>query len=416
VRAVHRLLGDEIEHELWPVLATVVLGFTGVFSFVAFFAVWAVAELEAPRAEMGVAFAVAAGAGILGAFGGGRLSDGVGRRPVIVGAALAQTVCAALLLVPSLPRLGAYAVLVALSFCQPLRGATQRALIADLVAARRLESAFGVWRVAVNLGAGLGPLAGAALVVLGWAALHLGTTAFFALSLLAALRLPRLAPLEPERGGAGGFLLTALARDRAFVLVFAGAVLAWVAYQAFETLMPISLTREHGLAPSTWGLVFAVNPVLTVLLQLRVTRWAAPLPPATKLALALLMLGWPFLALAASAAIPVVVTIVLVVTFAEMLWAPAAETLVVEIAPPARRGAYIGAATAANWLGTAVGPAAGLAIAATFGDTPMWLFVAAAATLGAAIYVVAGRSGTAASARPGAATERSAGVSVPVAE
>ncbi|MDQ3875223.1 MAG: MFS transporter, partial [Actinomycetota bacterium] len=340
--------------------------------------------------------------------------DSVGRRRVIVAAALGQTACSGLLLVPGLPRVGAYAVLVGLSFCQPLRGATQRALVADLVTTHRLESAFGAWRVAVNLGASLGPLAGAALVGLGWGALHVGTTAFFALSFLASLRLPRLRPLEPERRD-GAFVLVALARDRAFVLVFAGAVLAWVAYQAFETLMPVSLTREHGLAPSTWGLVFAINPVLTVLLQLRVTRWAAPLPPAAKLALALLMLGWPFLALAASAAIPVVVAIVLVVTFGERLWAPAAETVVVEIAPPARRGAYIGAATAANWLGTAVGPAAGLSVAAAFGDTPMWLFVATAATLGAAVYLAVCRTVTAAKPGTGAATNTSPGFGVPIA-
>jgi predicted MFS family arabinose efflux permease len=390
---VRRLLGDDIERELWPVLASVVLGFAGVFSFVAFFGVWAVSELDASPGELGAAFAVAAALGVVGAFSGGRLSDRVGRLTVIVGAGIGQTAVSALLLVPGLPRLGAFGVLAALSFCQPLRGASLRALVADLVSGKRVESGFAALRVALNLGASCGPLLGALLVSLGWSALHAGTTILFALSVVAALRLPRpeLPGLPTDRRP----VLVTLARDRVFLLVFAGAVLAWIVYQAFETLMPVSLARAHGLEPATWGLLFALNPGLTVLLQMRVTRWASPLPMETKLVGALFLLGVPFLALPVSAAIPVVGAIVVVVTIGELLWAPAAEALVAEIAPPSQRGAYIGAATAANWLGTALGPAAALAIAGALGDTAMWLFVAATAAAAAAVYAAACRARTA---------------------
>jgi MFS family permease len=269
---VRRLLGDEIERELRPLLATVTLGFSGVFSFVAFFGVWALRELQLSPGRVGLAFTCAAAAGVAGAVLGGRLSDRVGRRPVIVAAAAGQTAVSAVLLLPVGPA-AAVGVLAGLSFLQPLRGATQRALVADLARPERLESAFAALRIAVNLGGSCGPLVGAALVAAGWPALHAGTTLLFAGSLVAATRLPRerrTTPLVQSRVGTIG-----LFRERAFALVFAASLLAWVVYQAFETVLPVSLADTHAFAPSAWGLVFALNPLLTVLLQLRVTRWAA---------------------------------------------------------------------------------------------------------------------------------------------
>jgi predicted MFS family arabinose efflux permease len=388
VRRLYALLGDEIDRELHAALTTVALGFCGVYAFVAFFAVWAVEELAMPREQVGVAFAAAALAGVCGALAGGRLSDRVGRRPVVVAAAAAQTCVAAFLLLP-LGRAGAVAVLVAMSFLQPLRGATQRALAADLARPGRLESAFASLRVAVNLGASGGPLIGAALVLAGWTALHVGIVAVFALSLAAALRLPTSPPQPRPAGARPGF--GALLRDRATVAVLLAGVLAWAAYQAFETVLPVVLTGDHGLEPAVWGLLFALNPLLTVALQLRVTRWTAPLRADVRLAVALALIGLPFLLLNATAAVPMVALVVLAVTAGELLWAPAAEALVVRLAPAGARGSALGAAAAANWVGTAVGPACAFAVGGAWGEPALWAFVAATAIASGALYVAACR-------------------------
>jgi predicted MFS family arabinose efflux permease len=387
---VRRLLGDEIEPELRPLLAAVTLGFCGVFSFVAFFAVWAIGELRLPPGQVGLAFTGAAVAGVLGAVLGGRLSDRVGRKPVIVAAAAGQTAVSAALLLP-MGRAGAFAVLAGLSFLQPLRGATQRALAADLVRPERLESGFAALRIGINLGGSSGPLLGAALVTVGWGALHLGTTLLFAGSLAAALRLPQ----ERRRStrAVAGPGVAGLVRVPAFRLVFAASVLAWIVYQAFETVLPASLAGSYGVAPAAWGLVFAVNPALTVLLQLRVTRWSRGLRTDAKLALALALMGLPFLALPVlGAPLALVVAVVLCVTLGEMLWAPASETLVVDVAPPGSRGAALGLATAASWLGTAAGPAVALQVGGAFGDGAMWGAIAGVAAAGAALYAVALRA------------------------
>ena len=54
---------------------------------------------------------------------------------------------------------------------------------------------------------------------------------------------------------------------------------------------------SHGLAPSTWGFLVVVNPLMVTLFQLRITARTAHVPAALKLSTAILLMGLPFLAL-----------------------------------------------------------------------------------------------------------------------
>ena len=83
-------------------------------------------------------------------------------------------------------------------------------------------------------------------------------------------------------------------------------MLASMTYVAYETLLPISLTKSHGLDPAVWGFLVIVNPAMVTFLQLRLTRRVADVPAPLKLAVAMPLMGLPFLLLRVSAAIPLV--------------------------------------------------------------------------------------------------------------
>ena len=57
-----------------------------------------------------------------------------------------------------------------------------------------------------------------------------------------------------------------------------------------------------------------------------------------KLGLSVPLMGLPFLILALTAAVPVVLLVIAVFVVGEMLWAPGSEALVVNMAPPGLRG------------------------------------------------------------------------------
>jgi predicted MFS family arabinose efflux permease len=382
---IRRIFGDEIDPALRTVLATVVLGVVGQYAFFSFFAIWALDELQAPQTQVGLAFTASALAAVAGAILGGRMSDRVGRRPLIVTATVAQTLAPMLLLVPGLGRWPAFCVLVVMGFIQPVRGTSQRALIADLAAERERERAYGAFRVAFNVGATTGPLMGAALVALDWDALHVGVSAAYALSLLPALRLPKAAPVGADGGPM--IALRSLFRNRVFLLAFLASILAFGVYNAYEVLMPVSLTQSHGFSAAEWGVVSVANPLLVIVFQMRLTRWTGRLGLGPKLGLAVPLMGLPFLILTLTAAVPVVLIVIAVFVVGEMLWAPASEALVVNMAPPGLRGAYLGAATAGSWAGSSLTPVAGLQTRAALGDDAMWLLVAAASVAGGLLYL-----------------------------
>ena len=270
-----------------------------------------------------------------------------------------------------------------------MRGTSQRALLADLIDEAGREEAYGAFRVVLNAGATLGPLIGALLVTWRWEPLFAGIVGAYALSLVAALRLPESAR-RADTGGAAPSLRP-LARDAALLTVFFAAIGGWCSYAAFELLLPISLTQTHGLAPATWGLLFAMNPIVIVLLQMRITRWTTDVPRGVKLAAGVLLMASPYLLLEASAALPVVIVVLLVVVLGEMLWAPASEALIANLAPPGLRGVYLGTANAASWLGLSLAPAIGLQTRAASGDAAMWILIAAVGAAGAALYLLAWR-------------------------
>ena len=129
------------------------------------------------------------------------------------------------------------------------------------------------------------------------------------------------------------------------------------------------------------------NPLLVIVFQMRLTRWTGRLGLGPKLGLSVPLMGLPFLILALTAAVPVVLLVIAVFVVGEMLWAPGSEALVVNMAPPGLRGAYLGAATAGSWAGSSLTPFAGLQTRAALGDDAMWLLVAAASVAGGLLYL-----------------------------
>ena len=386
-----RILGGDLEPGLAPVLTAVGLSITAMYAFWAYFAVWLIQELDMAKGDVGLAYLAAAGVGICGGLAGGAISDRLGRKPVILFGAVAQTVFPALLLLPGLPVVGAVVVLALLTLCSPVRGAATQALVADLIPPERREAAFGSMRVAFNTGALAGPVIGAGLVTIGWDALHLGVSILWGISLLAALRLPNLKPVAVAAGERPSF--RAIVRAPAFGIFFVAALLGMTTYNAFETLMPVSLTQEHGYPPAAWGVLFVVNPLLVMLFQLRVTRWSGGLSPGTKLGAAMLLMGASFLPLVFTTA-PVVLVLLLVVFVAgEMLWAPASDALATKLAPAEARGAAMGTLGIATWIGGALAPAVGFRVADGAGDGAMWVAIAAIGAVAAGLYSLAARAG-----------------------
>jgi len=379
----YRLIwGGDVDPALRPVLAVQFAGsLAGSVAWI-FMGIWAKVHLGASDRQLAVTFLVGALLAGLASYAGGHVSDHAGRRPMILFGWGAQT---AMLL--GFLAVGDHLFAgLALAAVAPALGSVGRAadtaMVADLVPPERHEPAYASVRVAANLGVVFGPPIGGFLLLGNhWSVFFLGAALFSLAGAWIAWRyLPRtgaFAPESPPERGSWGVIR----RDAAFLLFMASSVLASMTYVAYEVLMPISLTSSHGLEPAAWGFLVIANPILVTAFQLRLIRWTAAIPATVKLAVAMPLMGLPLLLLNVTAAIPVVLFVIVVFVIGEMLWIPTSQSAVAAFSPKDLRGAYMGFFGSSWSVAWALTPFLGLQIRAAWGDSAMWKSAAAISVL-----------------------------------
>jgi len=379
---------------LRPVVAVGFAGSAAASTGWTFVGVWAISHVGAGGGELG--FLVAAIAGGAAGYGGGHLSDLVGRRPLVVAGWGAQALVALGYLLVDHRVLAALALVAGGSVCSSIGSAASRAIVADLVPRERHEQAYASVRVAQNLGVTCGPPLGGLLLLGGhWGHLFAGVAVLAAVAAaVASWFLPRTGAYAPEAPPTRGSF-DAIRRDRPFLLFFVSGSLAYLVYVAFETVLPIAAVESYGLAPATWGFLVVINPALVTLCQLRLTRRVASIPAGPKLVTAMLLMGLPFLVLGVEHGIAAIVGVIAVLVLGEMLWVPTFQGIAAGLAPADLRGAYMGAFGSTSSFGFALGPFVGLQLRGLAGDTAAWTFFAtvAAAATGAASTRFAERAG-----------------------
>jgi predicted MFS family arabinose efflux permease len=384
--------GGDVDPALRPVLAVSLFGSIASSSAYPFMGIWAIKQLHAPQSRLAFTYLIGAVlAGVMG-YAAGHWSDRVGRRPMILAGWGFQAIVPLLLIGVGQHVYAGLALLALLPVFGSLGGAADQAMVADLVAPERQEMAYASVRVASNLGVTIGPPLGGLLLIGGhWNHLWLGTLVLAAAGFAIAVRyIPRggaFAPEGPPERGSFGVIM----RDSPFLLFMVASVFATMTYIATDTLLPISLTTTHHLAPAAWGALMILNPLAVTVFQLRLTRWASPLPSSLKLGVAMPLMGVPFLLLNVNDSVPVIAVVIVLFVIGEMLWVPTSQAVVAALAPADIRGAYMGAYGGTWSVGWALTPFLGLEVRSAYGDATMWMCVAAVGVLAGVIGLVAAR-------------------------
>jgi predicted MFS family arabinose efflux permease len=391
-RLFRLIWGGDVDRALRPVLAVSLAGSIAGSSAYTYLGIWAIKDLHAAQSKLAFAYLAGALMSLVVGYAAGHRSDQVGRRPMILlGWGAQALVPAALLAVGHRTNLG-LVLLALLPAFGSLGGAADQAMVADLVAPERHEAAYAAVRVAANLGVTIGPPIGGLLLIGNhWPHLWIGTLVLalggFAIAWRYIPRTGAYAPEEPPQRGS----FAVIVRDKPFLLFMLSSVFATMTYIATETLLPISATTTHRLAPAAWGAIMILNPISVTLFQLRLTRWTSSVRPALKLGIAMPMMGVPFLLLNVNGSAPVIAFVIVLFVIGEMLWVPTSQAVVAALAPADIRGAYMGAFSATWSVGWALTPFLGLQVRSAYGDATMWMCVASVGVVAGILGVIAAR-------------------------
>jgi predicted MFS family arabinose efflux permease len=390
---IHRLLGGGVDPRVHPIVAISFI--YAVFStFWVYVGVFAVKGLGAHATDVGLLFLLTAPPAAVANYASGAVSDRLGRRRLIVASFAASAANMAIVWLVGQHVALAFALIVLQGVLGAPAYSLDRVLVADFVPEPELrEGAYATVRVANNLGILVGPPVAALMIQLGsWSAFLLGLVAVAATgAVVTSLIVPRHGALQPaERPPIGGLRL--VWGDRPFVLLLVSTLLGFTIYVGYETVLPVIAVSDYGLASSTWGLLLIIAPLLVVVGQLRLTRATARLRAATRLAISMLLMGVPFLALIAAPSVAVIATVIGVFVIGEMLWIPTSQTLAAELAPPAFRGTYFGAQAAMTGPAWTLVPLIALQLREGIGVAAVWLSFAIVAVAGVAVGVAAARA------------------------
>jgi MFS family permease len=315
----------------------------------------------------------------------GILSDRIGRRPLITGSLFVRSVVIAALGLQILLDAPLWSLALNMMASGALRGCFEPvayALVADVARDDQRISAFGLQRMGTNLGWAIGPVLGGSLTLV----MPYGAVFFVAAAGMIAAAIVTLTIADPVKSrpatGSEAALTRALghaARDPAMRLLLAGTFLAaLVAMQMFATLS-IYLTDELALTKADVGVLYGLNGVGVLLLQLPALAVVRRLGIARILPLSSLIEACGFALVGFAAGLPGAALAIFVITSAEVLFAPAHQTAIAEVADPAHRGRAFGVVGFAQLIGVAIGPLVGGVLLDTIGarhHVVMWALIA----------------------------------------
>jgi MFS family permease len=279
----------------------------------------------------------------------------------------------------------------------PLFLTVSNAMVADLVPAERGTEAFGLVRIALNLGAVVGPMIAALSLGAGVSYGTLFVVAGGGELVLWAVLVWRLresrpaaaaqAAARPRRAGERAGYRLVLA-DRRFLAFCAVSLLPLFVYGQIVQTFPVFVTTFLHVSVSRWGVLLAFNAFLIVVLQYPLVRRLQHRRHYLLVALGSLLLGIGMGGSSVALGFWTLALLMIAFSVGEMIFVPFATGVASEMASETERGRYMGVWSLVWVGGQALGPLAVGWLMQHAGGRQAYVVVLAAGLLGAGLFAV----------------------------
>ncbi len=299
------------------------------------------------------------GAGaVVGLVFGGGMSDRLGPRRTIMVSMTASAILPVTVTLVSEYALIVAVVAVAGAMAQLYRPAAA-AILAELLPGPRQTMAFAFNRLALNLGAAIGPLLAGVLITHDrWDLLFWLDGISAGLYVLIALFFLPHAPSRAEqvRAAAARGRYRSVFADRRYVAFLVAVLGNALVYIQIFAVLPLTM-KDRGFADHDYGIILAFGATMIIGCELVVTRFTQRWPSrvAASAGLALLGLGLACYGLP-SHAFALFVVGCAVSTVGQIIGGPAIFAYPAKVAPAGLKGRYLGAFFGMFGLGQALGP------------------------------------------------------------
>lgn len=346
-----RLKGFYVEFPttFWTLIGATFIDRLGGALLFPFFALYITDHFGVGMTEVGVLFALFAGASVVGAFVGGGLTDKLGRRWMLIfGLVISATSSLLMGIVDDLTLFYILAVFVGL--LSNTGGPAQQAMVADLLPEAKHAEGYGILRVVANLAVTIGPAIGGLVANRSYLMLFvLDAASSIVTAILVFILLPETKPAVTEDSPPEENVLQTMKgygrilQDRVFVAFWLVTALSVMVYTQMNSTLSVYLRDAHGVSTQGFGAILSLNAGMVVLFQFPITRRISHRPPLLVIALGTALYGVGFAMYGIVAAYPMFLLAMVIITIGEMLISPVAQALVAHFAPADMRGRYMAA-------------------------------------------------------------------------
>jgi MFS transporter, DHA1 family, multidrug resistance protein len=378
-----------IPRAAWTIIAGLFLVGVGNYMIVPFFALYLTKEIGLSVVQVGIALTVRLWAQRGCSLVGGVLADRFGTRNAMAAGLLLRSVAyGGIALASSFGSVLLWTAIIGVGAA--LYTPAGKAALARLSPPEARVTIFSLRNTAVNVGVAIGPPIGLVAAVYSYeVALAAASALFLALLVVTLLLVPRDTPAAAKACIDVKELRRLAAEPRVAWLAVVMA-LFFAFYVQMELTMP--LFAEMHYSKTAAGLLFTVNAIAVVALQLPLSGWIARTALHTALSLGIAACGLGFFLLAAPLGLASFLLGVFVFTLGEIVIEPKVDGEIGRVVGARSLGASFGLLSVASSIGGAVGNYAG-SLALEWGharghDEWAWVALGAAAFASAAgLYV-----------------------------
>jgi predicted MFS family arabinose efflux permease len=342
--------------------------------------------------DIGVALAISGGFMIAGAWVGGALTSRLGSKRVIVAAMIGSALFTAAL-VPASPFPLTVGIVCLIALCNRAYIPAASTMVGRLSPPGQRLQMFSVFQLTFNIGVAVGSALAGYLLTHSLTVLLLIDAATSICFALAALRLP--ADLQPSRPAgeraAHGQARKKVRNDARYLMFLAGAALVALTYTQYYGPVPLAF-RSHHYNLELLGYFFGANAIAVIVFQLPLSYITRRFPVQVPLVLGAILIGGGYLVLLAGFTVPLLIASVALWTAGEIVYAPTAPTVAVQMSTSRSHGSYQGALDVARSAGQAFGPSLGI-FAYSAGTSVPWWGCGAAGLVATCLFFTAVRSG-----------------------
>lgn len=244
------------------------------------------------------------------------------------------------------------------------------------------KPSFALSRWAVNLGMSVGPAVGGLLAQFSFPSLFIvdGTTTIIAAGILYfssfhnSVKAHETKMRESRKiDGQNKWLLNAFFSDPDLRILILGILPVALVFFQHESAMALFLVRNLHFSESSYGLLFTLNTLIIIFLEIPLNSATAHWPHRRTLVLGALLIGLGFGALALAHSYFQVAATVVIWTFGEMILFPGMSAHISDLAPEGKRGEYMGLYMMAFSVALMIGPWLGTVTLEKYGPTSLWI-------------------------------------------